>query len=837
VIQNDDPRLCLINLALGDGSVTLVNCYLPTSDNPLEQTEYFSKLASIYELSESANVIIAGDFNCDPIKHSNFQELANICDNSGLLFCDIEQLPPSTFTYFNEALDSKSWIDHILTSRNMSSDITDVSLKTPSPSDHLLLTFNYTFRSSKCGDTEVSSDPWPRRLINWKKADQVTLTSYYQKTEQALGHLLELYAYRPVVDVNILCSDIVKILQSAEEDSASSVRTRRKIITGWNDLVKKSYKQYKSAFNMWKLNQNNGQLRQDVLRSKSAFKFNLRKCNRNKKQLQADKLAEVCYEKNFNSFWKNVNCAVKSKKTTLANTLEGITGVKEIALFWKNYFKSLFDSKRTASDLINPVNDFTDFSIDEIITVCNNLKKGKSKGPDNLCAEHIIYAHENIQNLLLLLMNNIVKTSVLPEFIVKVSIVPIIKKKGLDATKMKNYRPIALATTLSKILERLLLSRVSKQLETCDNQFGYKKKIGTEMAIFSLKQIISYYINNDTPVYVTYLDASQAFNKVDHRLLIVKLIDRGFPNYFVNLLINWFDSQRFLVTWGNTKSQDFSVRQGVRQGGILSAYLYALYMDNLSVILNNTEIGARIAGKVTNHIMYADDICLLTTTLSAMHKLIKLCNSYAISHNLEFNSSKTELQCFTPKSMSAVKDDVYVNFNGAKVQHNCHVKYLGYTIASKVKYGRVVLDDDIEIKLRIGELYMRANMIKCYFSRCSFDVKCKLFQTYLSSIYCCSTWNCDIGKTHPVKVAHNNALRIVFNLPKRCSASEAFVQRRLGNINFILRTAVYSIKQRLSLTKNVLLKSTYEPLFVGRHRCNLSNVWNKLLYTNNVTID
>ena len=370
----------------------------------------------------------------------------------------------------------------------------------------------------------------------------------------------------------------------------------------------------------------------------------------------------------------------------------------------------------------------------------------------------------------------------MPSALTEVKIVPVITKKGLDATKIPNYRPIALATCASKLLERLLLGRLTSYLETSDNQFGYKRKIGCEMAVFSIKQVISFYSQSNTPIYATYLDASQAFNKVDHRILIEKLMKRGLPGYFINLLINWFDNQKFFVSWGKSKSESFSVLQGVRQGGILSAYLFAVYMDDLSVALNDTGIGAIIGIKRVNHLIYADDICILASTLSALRNLLQVCNEYAGLHNLDFNPNKTEMQFFVPNFLFGTKDEIGVFFNSVRLTHTKSVTYLGYLISSKCKNKSVILDDEIEIKKRKCEIYMRAYMIRNVFVYCSVAVKQQLFHSYLDSIYCCSLWNFKIKRQHSIMIAYNNALRIIFGLHSRCSASQAFVLLNIGNV-------------------------------------------------------
>ena len=85
-------------------------------------------------------------------------------------------------------------------------------------------------------------------------------------------------------------------------------------------------------------------------------------------------------------------------------------------------------------------------------------------------------------------------------------IIPLLKCKFKDPADVNNYRPIAIATALSKVLEQVLLSRLARYLWTADSQFSFKRVHGTEMAIFALKQTVDFYRNHDTPVYMCFMD-------------------------------------------------------------------------------------------------------------------------------------------------------------------------------------------------------------------------------------------------------------------------------------------------------------------------------------------
>ena len=65
----------------------------------------------------------------------------------------------------------------------------------------------------------------------------------------------------------------------------------------------------------------------------------------------------------------------------------------------------------------------------------------------------------------------------LPDSMLAVVLVPIIKDKAGRIDRIDNYRPIALASVVSKVVERILLDRISHFLETCPNQFGFKRNL------------------------------------------------------------------------------------------------------------------------------------------------------------------------------------------------------------------------------------------------------------------------------------------------------------------------------------------------------------------------
>ena len=127
---------------------------------------------------------------------------------------------------------------------------------------------------------------------------------------------------------------------------------------------------------------------------------------------------------------------------------------------------------------------------------------------------------------------------------------------------------------MSKLLEKILLERLKNYLITSSHQFGFKSKHSRYACINVLKETINNYVEKQSSVYLCFLDASKAFDRVNHFKLFQKLLNRGVPGYLVRILAFWYSNQSMCVRWGSTMSKSCNVTNGVRQGRILSPYLF-----------------------------------------------------------------------------------------------------------------------------------------------------------------------------------------------------------------------------------------------------------------------
>ena len=133
-----------------------------------------------------------------------------------------------------------------------------------------------------------------------------------------------------------------------------------------------------------------------------------------------------------------------------------------------------------------------------------------------------------------------------------------------------------------------------------------------------MKSVLKYYTQHHSPVYTCILDASKAFDKINHFKLFRKLLGIKTSIVIVSTSINMKTrTPTPCVKWSRCISDCFSISNGVRQGRILSPKLFFVYVDDLCNKLVKSKVGCSIDNLVMNHVMYADDICFMAPSRSS----------------------------------------------------------------------------------------------------------------------------------------------------------------------------------------------------------------------------
>ena len=157
----------------------------------------------------------------------------------------------------------------------------------------------------------------------------------------------------------------------------------------------------------------------------------------------------------------------------------------------------------------------------------------------------------------------------------------------------------------------------------------------------------------------------------------------------------------------------------------------------------------------------------------------------ATEHSLLCNSNKSFSMCFKLSTIKYTRPWFFLA--GMKIPIVTHCKYLGVIVSQH--------NSDNDLKSQMRKFYANANMLFRKFSKCSVNIKCYLFKTYCSTMYCSALWfiNTKIALTK-LKIAYNNSLRRLLGLPKCNSASEMFVNLGILLLGELLRKFVFSLK-------------------------------------------
>ena len=142
-----------------------------------------------------------------------------------------------------------------------------------------------------------------------------------------------------------------------------------------------------------------------------------------------------------------------------------------------------------------------------------------------------------------------------------------------------DFRGISIIPVISKIFEHCILDRYRDYFKTSDNQFGFKQGSSCAHAIYSLSCVVDYYVNCGSTINIGLcaLDLSKAFDKMSHCELFIKLMERRIPDILLCILEHCFSIGCTCVKWGTYFSGYFYLFCGMRQGGVLSPHLFAVY--------------------------------------------------------------------------------------------------------------------------------------------------------------------------------------------------------------------------------------------------------------------
>jgi len=137
-----------------------------------------------------------------------------------------------------------------------------------------------------------------------------------------------------------------------------------------------------------------------------------------------------------------------------------------------------------------------------------------------------------------------------------------------------------------------IIDRYTSYFVASDNQFGFKKKknLGCRNANYAVRNVIEHFVSNGSTVNVCVLGLSKAFDRMNHYVLYIKLMERKLPTQLLTVLESWLNTCTTCIRWNGRVSHCFSLAAGVRQG-VMSPLLFAIFIDTVVVRVKTLNVG------------------------------------------------------------------------------------------------------------------------------------------------------------------------------------------------------------------------------------------------------
>jgi hypothetical protein len=384
---------------------------------------------------------------------------------------------------------------------------------------------------------------------------------------------------------------------------------------------------------------------------------------------------------------------IQSGIPTLIENDRLIIDAREKAEIFNEYFSTQCRLENTDSPLPNLITfqntrKLSDISTceQEVKILLNNADVSKACGVDGV-GNFLIKASANgIANSFSRFINISLSRGIFPFKWKLANVIPIFKKD--DRQSKLNYRPVSLLISLSKIMEKIVFTRLYNFLLEIQflNRFqsGFRPGDSTVNQLILIVHKIYEALESGKEVRMVFLDISKAFDKVWHRGLIYKLELLGVEDPLLKWIKSYLFGRKQRVIIDGQSSDWNEIEAGVPQGSVLGPLLFLIYINDITQDLQ------------CDSFLYADDTSLLEVVedidISAerLNNDLQCINEWTRDWHATINTGKTKSVTFSAKMFKQAHPTLY--FANEPIEIVSNHKHLGVTLSSNLSWRAHILN-------------------------------------------------------------------------------------------------------------------------------------------------
>ena len=489
------------------------------------------------------------------------------------------------------------------------------------------------------------------------------------------------------------------------------------------------------------------------------------------------------------------------------------TSDKDIADMFNSYFSSIGSNLANKFPQTNCFVDYLHGHFDdsmfvnplgreELLKLIKALDSKKACGIDDISPKMLSHNADLIVDPLLHIINLSLNQGIFPSKLKLSKVIPLYKKDL--HTNPGNYRPVSLLSIFSKIIEKVMHSRLYSFLDTFhilfDLQFGFRRNHSTILALIEIVDNIRKEIDRGNSVIGIYLDLSKAFDTVNHEKLLLKLSHYGVRGVANKWFKSYLEGRSQKTYVNNAYSEELSVNVGVPQGSVLGPLLFLMYVNDIAHVLPDNNL--RLFADDTNVFITGNNIeSLQLDSINALTKLHK----WFSANMLSLNISKT---CFTLFSKRLNSSNIKISLGDTEVPEVAEAKYLG-----------VFLDKDLSFTKHTSYIKSKLTKLTSVFYYISdFIDESDIRRIYFAYVFPYIKYGVEIyglssqTNRRSLQGIQNKLLKILCKSGRYDSPSVLYKQHNILNV---VEISIFFILRFVFRQLNGLLPTVFRPYFTS----------------------